>query len=200
MLVRDRPDIRAAEARLHAATAQIGVAQADLYPKITLDASITQSALHPWDLFKYAATGFSAGPGVSVPLFHGDELKAKVRVARDAANGALADYQQTVLSAFVQVADSLQAIAHDDQSIADADAELKASTDSLRLQRLRYQDGKVGLLPVLDNQRSYARSRLAVIRARAQKLQDTAALLYAVSRNWDPAATAPAPLVVTASR
>ena len=197
--VRDRPDIRAAEARLHAATAQIGVAQADLYPKITLDASITQSALHPWDLFKYAATGFSAGPGVSVPLFHGDELKAKVRVAQDAARGALADYQQTVLSAFVQVADSLQAVAHDDQSIADAEAELKASTDSLRLQRLRYQDGKVGLLPVLDNQRSYARSRLAVIRARAQKLQDTAALLYAVSRNWDPAATTAAPQVATAA-
>ena len=199
VLVRDRPDIRAAEARLHAATAQIGVAQADLYPKITLDASITQSALHPWDLFKYAATGFSAGPGVSVPLFHGDELKAKVRVAQDAARGALADYQQTVLSAFVQVADGLQAVAHDDQSIADADAELKASTDSLRLQRLRYQDGKVGLLPVLDNQRSYARARLAVIRARAQKLQDTAALLYAVSRNWDPAATTAAPQVATAA-
>ena len=125
--------------------------------------------------------------------------RSKSGGAQDAARGALADYQQTVLSAFVQVADSLQAVAHDDQSIADADAELKASTDSLRLQRLRYQDGKVGLLPVLDNQRSYARSRLAVIRARAQKLQDTAALLYAVSRNWDPTATTAAPQVATAA-
>jgi NodT family efflux transporter outer membrane factor (OMF) lipoprotein len=190
-LVRSRPDIRAAEARLHAATARIGVAEADLYPKLTLTGSITQSALHPQDLFSYAATGFNIGPGISLPIFNRPQLKARTRMAEDAARAALADYQQTVLQAFVQVADSLQAIAHDDQSIAEVNRALAASTESLKLQRLRFRDGKTGLLPVLDAQRSYARARLAAVRAKAQRLQDTAALLYAVSRSWESPGQAP---------
>jgi NodT family efflux transporter outer membrane factor (OMF) lipoprotein len=185
-LVRDRPDIRAAEARLHAATAEIGVAQADLYPKLTLTGSITQGALHPQDLFSYGATGFFLGPSVTVPIFHQGELKAKKRMAEDAARAALATYQQTVLQAFVQVGDSLQAIAHDDQVIADATSALNSGADSLNLEHLRFRDGKTGLLPVLDAQRSYARARMTLVRARAQKLRDAAALLYAVSRNWQP--------------
>jgi NodT family efflux transporter outer membrane factor (OMF) lipoprotein len=188
-LVRERPDIRAAEAQLHAATAQIGVATADLYPKLSLTGQIAQSALNPGDLFTYGATGFLLGPSVTYPLLKQPELKAKQRMAEDAARGALAHYQQTVLGAFVQVADSLQAIAHDDQAIQEAGRRLDAATESLRLQRLRYQDGKTGLLPVLDSQRSWARARLAAIVARTQRLQDTAALLYAVSHNWDRAST-----------
>ncbi len=185
-LVRARPDIRAAEARLHAATAQIGVATADLYPKLELTGSFAQSALRPADLFSYDATGFLAGPTLTLPLFHGAELKAKKRVAEDAARQALAQYQQTVLQAFVQVADSLQALANDDQTVALSSQASQSATDSLRLQRLRYQDGKAGLLPVLDAQRSYARSSTTAIRARAQRLRDTAALLYAVSQGWSP--------------
>ena len=188
-LAHDRPDIQAAEAQLHAAIAQIGVSTADLYPKITLGGSITQSALHPQDLFSYAATGFSIGPQLSVPLLGRGQLKAKVRMAEDTARQAYADYQQVVLKAFVQVSDALQAVAHDDEALALAQNQLNSSSDALRLQRLRYQDGKSGLLPVLDNQRSYARASMAAVRARAQRLQDTAALLYAVSRNWDRANT-----------
>lgn len=188
-LVRSRPDIQAAEAQLHAAIAQIGVAQADLYPKITLTGNIAQGALHPSDLFSYGSTGFSIGPGVTLPLLGRGPLHAKTRMAEDAARGAFASYQQVVLKAFVQVSDALQAVAHDDQEIADAGRELAAATDSLRLQRLRFGAGKTALLPVLDAQRSYARARVTIVRAQAQKLQDTAALLYATSRNWDRADT-----------
>ena len=184
-LVRSRPDIQASEAQLHAAVAQIGVSTADLYPKITINGNIAQSGLHPQDLFSYAATGFSIGPSVSYPLIGRGELHAKVRMSEDTARQAYAQYQQVVLSAFIQVADALQAIAHDDQLLAQAQGALASSSDALRLQRLRFRDGKAGLLPVLDNQRSYARASMAVVRARAQRLQDTAALLYAVSRNWD---------------
>ena len=169
--------------------AQIGVSTADLYPKITINGNIAQSALHPQDLFSYAATGFSLGPAVSYPLLGRSELHAKVRMSEDTARQAYAQYQQVVLNAFVQVADSLQAIAHDDQLVAQAQGALASSTDAVRLQRLRFKDGKAGLLPVLDAQRSYARASMAVVRARAQKLQDTAALLYAVSRNWNRAQT-----------
>ena len=131
-----------------------------------------------------AAHDFLLGPTLTVPLFREGELKAKKRSAEDAARQALADYQQTVLKAFVQVSDSLQAIAHDDESVTLALQGLQSATDSLRLQRLRYQDGKAGLLPVLDAQRSYARASSAAIQARARRLQDTAALLYATSRAW----------------
>ena len=188
-LVRDRPDIRASEAQLHAAVAQIGVSTGDLYPKISLNGNIAQSALHPQDLFGYGATGFSIGPSVSYSLLGRGELHAKVRMSEDTARQAYAQYQQVVLAAFVQVSDALEAIAHDDQLLALAQSQLASSSDALRLQRLRYQDGKSALLPVLDNQRSYARASLAVVRAKAQRLQDTAALLYAVSRNWDSAHT-----------
>ena len=188
-LVRSRPDIQASEAALHAAVAQIGVSTADLYPKITINGNIAQSALLPQDLFGYGATGFSIGPSVSYPLIGRGELHAKVRMSEDTARQAYAQYQQVVLAAFVQVADALQAIAHDDQLLAQAQGALASSSDALRLQRMRFKDGKAGLLPVLDNQRSYARALMATVRARAQRLQDTAALLYAVSRNWDRAST-----------
>ncbi|HEY5413051.1 MAG TPA: TolC family protein, partial [Caulobacteraceae bacterium] len=147
------------------------------------------SGLHPLDLFSYGATGFSLGPSISAPILGRGQLEAKVLMAQDTARAAYANYQQVVLSAFVQVSDALQAIAHDDQALALAQSEFASSSDALRLQRLRYQDGKVGLLPVLDAQRSYTRSSIATARAKAQRLQDTAALLYAVSRNWNRGAT-----------
>lgn len=184
-LVRSRPDILQAESRLHAAVAEIGVAQADLYPKITLSANLAQSALHPQDLFNYAATGWSILPGVSVPIFNRGALKARQKMAEEAARAELASYQQTVLQAFVQVADALQAVRNDDASIASESRAVEASSTSLRLQRLRYQDGKSGLLPVLDNQRSYARARVSLAQARARRLNDVAQLLYATGKSWD---------------
>lgn len=184
-LIRSRPDIRAAEARVHAATAEIGVAQAELYPKLTLDASFAQSALHPEDLFSYdKASGWSLLPGVSIPIFNRGALKARQRAAEAAAKAEVATYNQTVLQAFVQVADALQAVANDDESIAVQSRGVAASADSLRLQRLRYQDGKAGLLPVLDNQRSYARARIQLAQSRARRLNDVAQLLYATGASW----------------
>jgi NodT family efflux transporter outer membrane factor (OMF) lipoprotein len=188
-LVRNRPDIQAAEAQLHAAMAQIGVAKADLYPKVMLTASIAQTALSPGDFFSYGATGFGIGPQVSFPILGRPQLKAKVRMAEDEARGALADYQQVVLTAFTQVADALQTVAFDDQLINQTDQELASATDNLTLQRQRFEAGKSALLPVLDAQRSFARASLATVQSRAQRLQDSAALLYAVSHNWDRAGT-----------
>jgi len=192
-LVRARPDIRAAEARLHAATARIGEAQADLYPKLSITGSTAQGALKPADLFGYGATGFSVGPQLSLPLLEGGQLLAKRRMAGAGARAALADYQQTVLSAFVQVADALEALAQDEQAVALAEEANRSAGESLRLQRLRHQDGKAGLLPVLDSQRSWARARMTLIRAKAQRLKDAAALLYAAGSPWNADARSSAP-------
>jgi len=186
-LVRARPDIRAAEARFHAATAQIGVAEADLYPKVSLTAAIAQTALAPLKLFSYDSTGWSVGPALSVPLFGRKQLKARRAMAEDAARGALADYRQVVIEAFVQVSDSLEALALDDQAIAQQTRALDAASETLELARLRYDGGKTGLLPVLDAQRAYARARQALARAQAQRLRDAAQLLYAAGAPWQEA-------------
>lgn len=186
-LVRNRPDIRAAESRLHVATAEIGVRAADLYPSISITGAIAQGALNPTHLFNYSATGWSLAPGITLPIFDRKQLKARRQVAEDEARVALAKYEGVVLQAFVQVADGLQAITLDDQAIAVRARELDAASTSLRLVRLRYQDGKTGLLPVLDAQRSYARARLALLTAQAQRLRDAAGLMYATGRPWDEA-------------
>ncbi|MGZ8363516.1 MAG: efflux transporter outer membrane subunit, partial [Caulobacteraceae bacterium] len=183
-LVRARPDIRAAEARMHAATAEIGVAEADFYPKVSLTAAITQTALKPLKLFSYDATGWSVAPGISIPLFGRDQIKARRNMAADAARAALANYRQVVLEAFVQVSDSLEALALDDEAIAQQTRALDAASESLRLVRLRYTGGKTNLLPVLDAQRSYARVRQGLVRAQAQRLRDAAQLLYATGAVW----------------
>ena len=117
-LVRHRPDILAAEADLHAATADVGVATAKLYPDIKLSANLTQSALEPGNLFGYAASGWSVAAGLTQPIFHGGALKAGRRAAQAEARAALAHYQQTVLAAFTQVADVMQAVADDDAELA----------------------------------------------------------------------------------
>src|SRR6185437_1514860 len=104
-LVRPRPDILAAEADLHAATAQIGVETAKLYPDVKLSAAIAQTALTPEKLFQYEFSGWNFGPAVSVPIFGRSRMKAEVRAAEAAAKAANARYQQTVLTAFTQVAD-----------------------------------------------------------------------------------------------
>jgi len=113
-LIRRRPDILAAEADLHAATANIGVQAAKLYPNIKLNAGLTQTSLVPEKIFDYDFSGWNFGPAISVPLFGRDQLKSQQREAEAAAKAANARYRQTVLTAFTQVADVLQALANDE--------------------------------------------------------------------------------------
>jgi NodT family efflux transporter outer membrane factor (OMF) lipoprotein len=112
-LVRNRPDILAAEARLHAATADVGVATAALYPNITLSANISQDALTSSTIFSPIARSWAIGGGLTQPLFHSGELKAHQKAAQAAREGAVLAYEQTVLEAFAQVADALTALSND---------------------------------------------------------------------------------------
>jgi NodT family efflux transporter outer membrane factor (OMF) lipoprotein len=179
-LVHARPDIRAAEARLHAASAAIGVATANMYPNINLSASLTQEATDPGQLFTAGATAWSLVSGLTQPLFHGGELKAQRRGAVDAFQATLATYQQTVLQSFGQVADVLQALAHDGQELAAQKHALDSAEASLRLTRLSYSAGNVGVLQVLDAERLYQRARLGYVQAQAQRYLDTAELFLAM--------------------
>jgi NodT family efflux transporter outer membrane factor (OMF) lipoprotein len=183
-LVRQRPDILAAEADLHAASAAIGVATAAMYPDITLSATLLQQATFPGHLYNDAASAVTAGGGILAPLFHGGALAAEKAAAEAEFQTAQARYEQTVLRAFAQVADVLQALVHDaDDEAAQATA-MAAADSSLRLTRLSYAAGNVGVLQVLDAERQYQQARFGAVRARAQRRLDSAQLFLAMGGGW----------------
>ena len=180
-LVHQRPDIMAAEANLHGASAAIGIATAARYPDLSLSANLLEQAAYPGALFHSAAT---AGGGVLAPLFHGGALEAQQAATEAAFEASEARYQQTVLRAFTQVADVLQALTHDaDEEEAQQKAVATAQT-SLHLTRLSYAAGNVGVLQVLDAQRQYQQARLGAVHAQAQRILDTAQLLLAMGGGW----------------
>lgn len=178
-LVHRRPDILAAEAALHAANADIGVATAQLYPSITLTAAIAQGATKPNLFFSGASSGWNVGAGLFAPIFNGGTLRAKRRASIDLFKASLDTYRQTILQAFGQVADSLAALEHDAQEQAAETTALDAANTSLGLARESYRAGQSSILQVLDAQRQYQQARLGLVRVQAQVLTDTIAVLVA---------------------
>jgi NodT family efflux transporter outer membrane factor (OMF) lipoprotein len=183
-LVRQRPDIRAAEASLHQATAEVGVATANLFPQISLSGSYGSQALHGDDLFANGTKVWSFGASLLAPIFHGGTLRAQKRAAEAGLDKAEADYRSTVLSAFQNVADSLHALELDADNLrAQAEAE-KSAQQSLDLVNIQYKDGAASYLAVLDATRQYQQARIGLILARASRLADTAALYTALGGGW----------------
>lgn len=188
-LVRNRPDILAAEADLHAATAAVGVATANLYPDIRLSANLTQSALHPEDLFDTGlSSGWSIGPGLTAPIFHGGTLRAQKRAAEAEAHASLARYQQTVLRAFTQVSDLLAALGADQQAIAALQRAVTAAEASARNAQTAYSLGGGTLLQVTDAERQLSRTRRSLVSAQGQLYADLVQLYAATATDWRPAA------------
>jgi len=183
-LVHQRPDIQAAEARLHAASAQIGVATAQLYPSITLSGAVGVAGLDGGHLFDPAGLVWSVAAGLTQPIFDGGTRQAERRAALALFKAAAADYQQTVLQGFGQVADILQALAHDADLLAAQQHALDIATEAVRLQRIDYANGGIGILGMLDAQRQYQQARLGYVRAEAQRYQDTIQLLVAMGGGW----------------
>lgn len=179
-LARKRPDILAAEADLHAASAAVGVATADQYPHITLSAGLLQEALTPAGLFHGGGAAWSLAGSLTAPLFSGGRLTAEKEAAEHAYRASLSQYRQTVLVAFRQVADALTALAHDDENVAAQRHALAAAEDTLGLAREAYQAGSIGLLRVQDAQRQQARARLGLIAAQSQRYRDGVALFVAL--------------------
>ncbi|HEY3521574.1 MAG TPA: efflux transporter outer membrane subunit [Rhodanobacteraceae bacterium] len=184
-IVEQRPDIRASSAQLHAATAQVGVSIANMLPQITLSGSGGSQALKSGDLFSAGTSAWSLGLNLLQPIFHGGELLHKKRAAQAAMDAAAADWQQTVLTAFQNVADSLQALDFDAQGLAAQNTAEQAASKQLDLVRSQYQVGAVDYLRLLDAERQYQQSRIALIQARAARLSDTAALYAALGGGWN---------------
>jgi NodT family efflux transporter outer membrane factor (OMF) lipoprotein len=188
--VRQRPDILAAEARLHAASAAIGVATADLFPSLTLSGSLGTQALTTAALFSSPASAWVLAADAAAPIFRGGTLRAQRRASIAAYDASLATYQQTVHAGFQQVADLLSALAHDRESTDAQRALFDSAQEALRLQRIGYGAGKSDALRLVDAQRSFQQASLGVARARAQQLQDSALLLVALGGGWSDAAIA----------
>jgi len=179
-LAHRRPDILAAEARLHAATSAFGVATANLYPQVQLSAAVAQQALRPEQLFDAGSSAWSLIAGLTQPVFDGGTRRAERRAAEAGLKASAADYQRTVLAAFGQVADVLTALAHDAEEL-DAQAQAQqAAASNLELARISYREGNAGVLQVLDAQRQYQQARLGYVRALAQRYIDTVQLFLAL--------------------
>ncbi len=184
-LVRQRPDILAAETLLHADTAAIGVATAQLYPSITLSASLTRSADSLSGLFGSPASDALSGGGVvEMPLFHGGALSAEREAAVDAYRAQLATWKQVVVQAFGQVADSLTALEQDGEAVTTSREALDIAGASLALQRLSFTAGKTSALQLIVAENVYSNVRLGYVRAQGQQMTDTAQLLIAVGGGW----------------
>lgn len=183
-LVRQRPDIRASEALLHQASAQLGVATANQYPQITLSASLGTQAAKIGQLFTSPATAWTLGAGLVAPIFNGGALQAKRRAAEAAFDVAQAQYRQVVLGAFLDVANTLQALEADARGLrAQADA-AELARQSLQLVSEQYGAGAVSYLALLDAQRSYQQSQVALVQAQAARYADTAALFQSLGGGW----------------
>ena len=183
-LARRRPDIREAEARLHAATARIGVAVADLYPKLTLGASggVQSQALS--SLTNWASRFITAGPTLELPIFDAGRRRATVRLQDVKAQEAALDYRRTVLTALEEVDNALAAYGTDQArraSLAQTDAR---DRDALDLERQRYASGVASFIDVLDAERTLKANELLLADTTTVVSVDLVALYKALGGGW----------------
>lgn len=186
-LVRQRPDVRASEALLHVASTNIGVATANLLPQFAItngSSNYGWADLFPSELFRPRSNIWSLTGSVTQPLFQGGALLAKRQAAIDSYQQAAAQYRQTVLTAFQNVADTLRALDEDAKTLhAQKRAELSAKKN-LDLAQDQYRLGGADYLSLLNAQQQYQQVRLAVIQAKATRYNDTAALFQALGGGW----------------
>ena len=179
-LVHQRPDILAAEAQLQSDSAKIGVATAGLFPNISLSGSFGYNNQSLLDLFMSKGNIWSMAANFAQPLFHGGTLWFGRKAAIATHEKSLAIYQQTVVSAFTQVADALSALQHDAEMVAAQQQSLEAADDALRLVTANYQAGLVNTQQVLIIESQRLQAKLAYLSAIAQRYQDTLAFFVAL--------------------
>ncbi len=183
-LVEQRPDVRQAEANLHAASAQIGVAIANRLPNIMLTADVGSMAL-AFDQVFAAGTGFwGLGAALATPIFEGGTLLHKERAAKAAYVQAAEQYRSTVLAAFQNVADTLNALEQDASALKAASNAAAAARVTLNLAREQTQDGYTCELALLYAEQAYNRASINLIKAQANRFTDTAALFEALGGGW----------------
>ncbi len=183
-LVAQRPDVLQAEANMHAASAQIGVAIANRLPNIVLSANTGSTALAMDQLFK-SGTGFwGIGADITAPIFQGGTLLHQERAAKAAYVEAAEQYRSTVMTAFQNVADTLVALDQDAAGLKAAAAATDAAKRTLDLSQRQWQAGYANYLSLLSAEQSYQQARINLVQAQANRYADTAALFQALGGGW----------------
>lgn len=188
-LVRQRPDVRAAEALLHRASAEVGVATANLYPQIVLSGSGGGTGTS----FTSGGDIWDVGAGLTQPIFNGGALRAEKRKAIAAYDEAGSAYQQTVLTAFQQVADTLHAIQHDAEAFQARDQAAGNASAAYRIASERYRAGGISQLALLDAERQQLQTALDRTASSAARYADSATLFEALGGGWWNQPQSPAP-------
>jgi NodT family efflux transporter outer membrane factor (OMF) lipoprotein len=183
-LVRQRPDVRASEAQLHAACAKIGVATANFFPQIILNGSYGWEATIPSTLFSPATNTWLIATQITQSIFQGGAQLAQRRAAVAMYDQAFAQYRQTVLQAFQNVADSLRALETDARTLREYKTAEIAARGGLALATIQYRLGGASYLSLLIAQQQYHQSLIARIQAQAARYNDTAALFQALGGGW----------------
>jgi NodT family efflux transporter outer membrane factor (OMF) lipoprotein len=183
-LVRQRPDILAAEAQWHAASAQIGVATAALFPSFTLTGGFGFNNPSTSAVLNDNSKFWSLGAAVDMPVFHGGSLWYQRKAAQAAYREAGANYRQTVLSAFAQVADVLNALQNDAESVKAQAKAVTAAGQAAHLLTVNYQAGTASYLQAITADTQYYQSRISYIQSQAQRLQDIVGLFVALGGGW----------------
>jgi NodT family efflux transporter outer membrane factor (OMF) lipoprotein len=183
-IVEQRPDVLQAEANLHAASAQVGVAVASRLPNIELTGNIGSTALAIGQLFQPGTGFWSVGAALTEPVFDGGALLHKERAARAAYDQAAQQYRSTVLAAFQSVADVLAALEQDAEALKAAAASDDAAKTTLDGAEVQLKDGYIGFPALLAAEQAYGQAELALVQAQANRLSDTAALFQALGGGW----------------
>ncbi|HEY4444968.1 MAG TPA: efflux transporter outer membrane subunit [Steroidobacteraceae bacterium] len=182
--VEQRPDVREYSALLHQATAQIGVATANMLPQITLSASYGQDASKWANIFSPSSNVYSLIGSITQPIFKGGQLLHQRRAAVAAAQEAAANYQATVITAFQNVSNTLYALQADAETLAAQATAERSAADSLTLVQAQYKNGGASYLQVLSSEQTFQNASVALVKARAQRFADTAALFQALGGGW----------------
>lgn len=183
-LVEQRPDIRAAEAQLHAASAQIGVATANMFPQFTISGGAGSVATAASDLFKSGSAVWNVGADLTQPLFRGGTLLHERRAAVAAFDAAAAQYRSVVLSSFQNVANVLDALQSDTDILEAQTLAAQSAADGLDIARKQYQIGASSYLALLNAQQTYQQTRIGLVQAQATRYADTAALFQSLGGGW----------------
>ena len=183
-LVEQRPDVRAARALLQAASAEVGVAVANRLPQFAINANAGGAAARFSQMFWGSGQFFSLGANIAQTLFDGGTLKNRQRAAEAALQQAGAQYQLTVITAFQNVADVLQAVLADAQALQASDEAERAARTALDLLKRQWGAGYIDRLALLGGEQVYRQSVLTLLQAQATRLGDTAALFQALGGGW----------------
>jgi NodT family efflux transporter outer membrane factor (OMF) lipoprotein len=183
-LVEQRPDVRAAEAQLHSASAQIGVATANQLPQFSITGSLGTASNNFTNMFAPGTGVWSIAGGVTQTLFDAGTLLHRKRAAVAAFEQTAAQYRSTVIKACQNVADTLRALQSDADAMVAAAASERSAAASLDLARRQYQLGAIDYLTLLNAQRTWQQARITLVQAEANRYADTAALFQALGGGW----------------